>query len=42
MKSDYEVNQAVERYADTVRRICFLYLKNYHDTEENVIMPIME
>jgi len=34
MKSDYEVNQAVERYADTVRRICLLHLKNYHDTED--------
>lgn len=34
MKSDYEVNRAVDRYADTVRRICFLHLKNYHDTED--------
>lgn len=34
MKSEYEVNCAIERYADTVRRICFLYLKNYDDTED--------
>lgn len=34
MKSDYEVNRAVDRYADTVRRICFLHLKNYHDAED--------
>lgn len=34
MKSDYEVNCAVDRYADTVRRICLLHLKNYHDTED--------
>lgn len=34
MKSDYEVNRAVDRYADTVRRICLLHLKNYHDTED--------
>lgn len=34
MKSDFEVNRAVDRYADTVRRICLLHLKNYHDTED--------
>lgn len=34
MKSEYEVNRAVDRYADTVRRICFLHLKNYHDAED--------
>lgn len=34
MRSDYEVNYAVDRYADMVRRICLLYLKNYHDTED--------
>lgn len=34
MKSDYELKRAVDRYADTVRRICLLYLKNYHDTED--------
>lgn len=34
MKSEYEINCALERYADTVRRICLLHLKNYHDTED--------
>lgn len=34
MKSEYEVNRAIDRYADTVRRICFLHLKNYDDTED--------
>lgn len=34
MKSEYEVNRAIDRYADTVRRICLLHLKNYHDTED--------
>lgn len=24
----------MEEYADTVRRICYSYLKNYHDTED--------
>lgn len=34
MKSECEVNCAVDRYADTVRRICLLHLKNYSDTED--------
>lgn len=34
MKSDYEINSAVEKYADMIRRICLLHLKNYHDTED--------
>lgn len=34
MKSEYEVNRAIDRYADTVRRICLLHLKNYDDTED--------
>ena len=34
MKSDYEVNRALNKYADTVRRICLLHLKNYADTED--------
>lgn len=25
---------AIEQYADTIRRICFVYLKNHHDTED--------
>lgn len=34
MRSEQEVNQAVEQYADTVRRICLVHLKNYADTED--------
>ncbi len=34
MRSAYEVNCAIDRYADTVRRICLLHLKNYDDTED--------
>lgn len=34
MRSEQEVNRAVDRYADTVRRLCMVYLKNYHDTED--------
>ena len=34
MRSEYEVNRAVEQYADTVRRLCMLHLKSYHDTED--------
>jgi RNA polymerase sigma-70 factor (ECF subfamily) len=34
MRSEQEANLAIEKYADTVRRICFVHLKNYHDTED--------
>lgn len=34
MRSEQEVNRAVDRYADTVRRLCMVHLKNYHDTED--------
>ena len=34
MRSEEEVNQAIERYADTVRRICMVHLKNESDTED--------
>lgn len=34
MKGEYEVNCAIDRYADTVRRICLLHLKNHDDTED--------
>ena len=34
MRSEQEAVQAVERYADTVRRVCALHLKNYADTED--------
>ena len=34
MRSEQEVNRALERYADMVRRICMLHLKNFADTED--------
>lgn len=34
MRSEQEVNQAIERYSDTVRRLCIIHLKNYADTED--------
>lgn len=34
MRSEREVNQAIERYSDTVRRLCMVHLKNYADTED--------
>jgi len=34
MRSEAEVNRAVDLYADTVRRICMVRLKNYDDTED--------
>lgn len=34
MRSEQEANRAIEEYADTVRRICMVHLKNYADTED--------
>ena len=34
MRSDFEVTQAIERHADTVKRLCMIYLKNYADSED--------
>ena len=34
MRSEQEANRAIERYADTVRRLCMIHLKNYADTED--------
>lgn len=34
MRSEQEANRAIEQYADTVRRICMLHLKNEADTED--------
>ncbi len=44
MRSEEEVNRAVERYADMVQRICFYHLKNRTDTEDvfqNVFLKYM-
>ncbi|MEY8338796.1 sigma-70 family RNA polymerase sigma factor [Lachnospiraceae bacterium 62-35] len=34
MRSEQEVNRAIERYSNTIRRLCMIYLKNYVDTED--------
>ena len=34
MRSEAEVVRAIDQYADTVKRICVLYLKNHADTED--------
>ena len=44
MRSEMEVNHAVEEYADMVRRVCFCHLKNQADTEDvfqNVFLKYM-
>lgn len=44
MRSEYEVNRAVDTYADLVRRICFCHIKNHMDTEDifqNVFLKYM-
>lgn len=34
MRSEAEVTQAIERYGDTLRRLCLIHLKSYADTED--------
>ena len=34
MKSEEEAGRVVEQYADLVRRICMIHLKNYEDSED--------
>ncbi len=34
MRSEQEVNRAVEEYSDLIRRLCMIHLKNYHDTQD--------
>ena len=34
MRSEQEADRAIQRYGDTVRRICLVHLKNYADTED--------
>ncbi|HJB30302.1 MAG TPA: sigma-70 family RNA polymerase sigma factor [Candidatus Blautia faecavium] len=34
MRSPEEIDRAMKLYADTVRRVCMIYLKNYADTED--------
>ncbi|MCM1192151.1 MAG: sigma-70 family RNA polymerase sigma factor [Butyrivibrio sp.] len=44
MKSVEDLNRVMESYGDMVRRICFVHLKNRHDTEDvcqNVYMKYL-
>lgn len=34
MRSETEINRAVDEYSNMVRRLCMLHLKNYADTED--------
>lgn len=34
MRSEQEVNRAIEEYSDMIRRLCMIYLKSYADTED--------
>ena len=34
MRTEAEANRAISLYADTVRRICFMHLKNHSDVED--------
>ena len=34
MRSEQEAIRAIERYSDTVRRLCAVHLKNDADTED--------
>ena len=34
MRSEQEVSEAIDRYADTVKRLCAIHLKNHADTED--------
>ena len=34
MRTEPEIKSVIEKYADTVRRLCFVYLKNREDTED--------
>ena len=34
MRSVWEANRAIDRYADLVRRVCMIHLKNHADTED--------
>lgn len=34
MRSEQEVNRAIELYSNTIRRLCMIHSKNYADTED--------
>ena len=39
MRSEQEINAAIDRYADTVRRLCMIQLKNY--AEIRPLLPLL-
>ena len=44
MRSEAEMNRAVDEYADMIKRVCFYHLKNQADTEDvfqNVFLKYM-
>lgn len=44
MRSEPDVNHAIEKYADMVRHVCFYHLKNHSDAEDvfqNVFLKYM-
>jgi len=34
LRNEHEATRAIEKYADTVRRICFIHLKNHADVDD--------
>lgn len=34
MRSDEEAKRAIDTHSDTIRRLCFVYMKNHHDVED--------
>lgn len=34
VRKEQDVNRTIEQYGNTVRRLCMIHLKNYHDTED--------
>src|SRR5690625_2373996 len=36
LRTDEELKQIYNRHADTIYRVCFMYMKNRHDTEDMV------
>lgn len=34
MRSEEQITEAIYKYGDTIKRICFTHLKNRHDTQD--------
>lgn len=34
MRSEQQVSEAIQKYADTIQRLCMIHLKNHADTED--------